>query len=168
MPVTYLILPGYCTDLSPSFYLISVNGTTIYVVTQSPNPGSIFDFWSLQFYCHHYHSVQNIVRSYLFYLQNKIKSIYFINTSTTILIQVNTDVTRVYVPQFFVSSQQRFEVTDIKVPSACHSSQVLDRPWYSSQVLSGPYYNSWTNQCYSSVLQLYFIQKIAGRSVFEA
>ena len=43
-------------------------------------------------------------------------------------------------------------------PSACHSSQVLNRPCYSSQ----------TNQCYSSVLQLYFIQKIAGKSIFEA
>ena len=89
MPVTYLILPGYCTDLSPSFYLISVNGTTIYIVAQSPNPGSIFDFWSLRFYCHHYHSVQYIVKSYLFYLQNNIKSIYFINISATILIQMS-------------------------------------------------------------------------------
>ena len=32
------------------------------------------------------------------------------------------DVTRVYVPRFFVSSQQRFGVTDIKALSACHSS----------------------------------------------
>ena len=37
---------------------------------------------------------------------------------------------RVYVPRFFVSSQQRFGVTDIKAPSACHSSWVLDRPCY--------------------------------------
>ena len=36
-------------------------------------------------------------------------------------------VTRVYVPRFFVSSQQRFRVTDIKAPLACHSSKVLDR-----------------------------------------
>ena len=43
-------------------------------------------------------------------------------------------VTRVYVPRFFVLSQQRFGVTDIKAPSACRSSQVLDRPYYSSQV----------------------------------
>ena len=28
----------------------------------------------------------------------------------------------------FVSSQQGFGVTDIKAPSACHSSRVLDRP----------------------------------------
>ena len=42
-------------------------------------------------------------------------------------------------------------------PSARHSSWVLDRPCYSSQVLKGPCYGSWTNQCYSSVLQLYFI-----------
>ena len=90
MPVTYLILPGYCTDLSPSFYLISISRTTIYIVTQSPSLGSIFDFWSLQFYCHHYQSVQYIVKSYLFYLQNNIKSVYFRNTSTTILVQVNT------------------------------------------------------------------------------
>ena len=42
----------------------------------------------------------------------------------------------------FVSSQQRFGVMDIKAPSACHSSRVLDRPCYSSK----------TNQCYSSIL----------------
>ena len=42
-------------------------------------------------------------------------------------------VTRVYVPQ---SSQQRFGVMDIKAPSACHSSQVLDRPCYSSPLRS--------------------------------
>ena len=52
------------------------------------------------------------------------------------------EVTRVYVPRFFVSSQQRFGVTDIKAPSACHSSQVLDRPCYSSQVSNGPCYSS--------------------------
>ena len=39
-------------------------------------------------------------------------------------------VTRVCVPRFCVSSQQRFGVTDIKAPSACHSSRVLDRPCY--------------------------------------
>ena len=48
-------------------------------------------------------------------------------------------VTRVCVSRFFVSSQQ---VTDIKAPSVCHSSQVLDRPCYSSQVLNGPCYSS--------------------------
>ena len=32
----------------------------------------------------------------------------------------------------FVSSQQRFGVTDMKAPSVCHSSRVLDRPCYSS------------------------------------
>ena len=47
-------------------------------------------------------------------------------------------VTWVYVPRFFVSSQQRFGVTDIKAPSACHSSQVLDRPCFTSQVSNGP------------------------------
>ena len=46
-------------------------------------------------------------------------------------------VTRVYVPRFSVSSQQRFGVTDMKAPSACHSSQVLDRLCYSSQVSNG-------------------------------
>ena len=34
---------------------------------------------------------------------------------------------RVYVPWFFVSSQQRFGVTDIKAPSACH--------WHPTPVL---------------------------------
>ena len=67
-----------------------------------------------------------------------------------------------------VSSQQRFGVTDIKAPSACHSSRVLERSCYSSQVSNGPCYSSYTNQCYSSILQLYFIQKIAGKSIFEA
>ena len=52
----------------------------------------------------------------------------------------------------FVSSQQRFGVTDIKAPSACHSSWVLDRSCYSSQVSNGPCYSSQTNQCYSSIL----------------
>ena len=70
---------------------------------------------------------------------------------------MNGTVTRVYVPWFFVSSQQRFGVTDFKAPSASHSSQVLDRLCYSSQVSNGPWYSSWTNQFYSSVLQLYFI-----------
>ena len=53
---------------------------------------------------------------------------------------------------FFVSSQQRFGVMDIKAPLAYHSSQVLDRPCYSSQVSKGPCYSSQTNQCYSSIL----------------
>ena len=52
------------------------------------------------------------------------------------------DVTRVYVPRFFVSSQQRFGVMDIKAPSPSHGSQVLDRPCYSSQVSNGPCYSS--------------------------
>ena len=51
-------------------------------------------------------------------------------------------VMQVYVPRFFVSSQQRFGVTDIKAPSACHSSQVLDRLCHSSQVSNGPCYSS--------------------------
>ena len=51
-------------------------------------------------------------------------------------------VMRVYIPRFFVSSQQRFGMTDIKAPLAGHSSQVLDRPCYSSQVSNGPCYSS--------------------------
>ena len=51
-------------------------------------------------------------------------------------------VRRMYAPQFFASSQQRFGVTDIKAPSVCHSSRVLDRPCYSSQVSNGPCYSS--------------------------
>ena len=41
-------------------------------------------------------------------------------------------VRQVYAPRFIVSSQQRFGVTDIKAPSAGHSSRVLNRPCYSS------------------------------------
>ena len=62
------------------------------------------------------------------------------------------DVRRVYAPQFFVSSQQKFGVTDIKAPSAGHSSWVLDRLCYSAQVSNGPCYSSLINQCYSSIL----------------
>ena len=39
-------------------------------------------------------------------------------------------------------SQQRFGVTDIKAPSACHSSQVFDRRCYSSQVSNELCYSS--------------------------
>ena len=35
---------------------------------------------------------------------------------------MNANVTRVYVPRFFVSSQQRFGATDVKAPG-CHSSR---------------------------------------------
>ena len=42
-------------------------------------------------------------------------------------------------------------------PSALHSFRVLDRLCYSSQVLNRLCYSSWTNQYYSSVLQLWFI-----------
>ena len=52
------------------------------------------------------------------------------------------DVTRVYVPLFFVSSQQRFGVTDIKALSA---SQLLGLGQTVLQLLG------------KSVLQLYFI-----------
>ena len=52
------------------------------------------------------------------------------------------DVTRVYVPQFFVSSQQRFGATDIK---ALGASQLLGLGQTVLQLLS------------KSVLQLYFI-----------
>ena len=34
----------------------------------------------------------------------------------------------VYAPRFFVSSQQKFGVTDIKAPLVGHRSRVLDRP----------------------------------------
>ena len=55
-----------------------------------------------------------------------------------------------------VSSQQRCGVTDIKAPSACHSSRVLERSCYSSQVSNGPCLAlrkiSVTAQCYSSIL----------------
>ena len=52
--------------------------------------------------------------------------------STGISFFLYTSVRRVYAPRFFVSSQQRFGVTDIKAPSAGHSSWVLDRPCHSS------------------------------------
>ena len=39
-------------------------------------------------------------------------------------------VTRVYVPQFFISSQQRFGVTDVKAPSACPAL----RSWIDSVI----------------------------------
>ena len=52
------------------------------------------------------------------------------------------DVTRVYVPRFFVSSQQRFGATDIK---ALGASQLLGLGQTMLQLLS------------NSVLQLYFI-----------
>ena len=56
---------------------------------------------------------------------------------------------RVYVPQFFVSSQQRFGATDIK---ALGASQLLGLGQTVLQLLG------------KSVLQLYFIYKIAGES----
>ena len=52
------------------------------------------------------------------------------------------NVMQVYVLQFFVLSQQRFGVTDIKAPLVCHSYWVLDRLCYSSQVSNGPCYSS--------------------------
>ena len=57
--------------------------------------------------------------------------------------------TRVYVPQFFVSSQQRFGGTDIK---ALRASQLSGLGQTVLQLLG------------KSVLQLHFIQKIAGES----
>ena len=42
------------------------------------------------------------------------------------------NLSRKYVPRFFVSSQQKFGMTDIEALSAGHSSWVLDRPCYSS------------------------------------
>jgi len=57
------------------------------------------------------------------------------------------NLTQVYVPRFFVSSQQRFGATDIK---ALSGSQLLGLGQTLLQLLG------------KSVLQLYFIQKIAG------
>ena len=66
------------------------------------------------------------------------------------------DVTRVYVPRFFVSSQQRFGEMDIKAPLACHSSQALDRHVVAlrSQMdhVIALRQISVTAQCYSSIL----------------
>ena len=65
-------------------------------------------------------------------------------------------VTRVYVPQVFVSSRQRFGVTDIKAPSACHSSQVLIDRVIALRSRMDPVIAlrqiSVTAQCYSTVL----------------
>ena len=65
-------------------------------------------------------------------------------------------VTWVYAPWFFVSSQQRFGLTDIKAPSACHSPQVLDRPCYSSQVSKGPCYSSEKSVLQFNVTALFY------------
>ena len=62
------------------------------------------------------------------------------------------DVTPVYVPWFFVSSQQRFGATDIK---ALGASQLSGLRQTVLQLLG------------KSVLQLYFIYKIAGESILE-
>ena len=62
---------------------------------------------------------------------------------------VEVSVTRVYVPRFFVSSQQRFGATDIKALSA---SQLSGLGQTVLQLLG------------KSVLQLYFIYKIGGKS----
>ena len=73
-----------------------------------------------------------------------------------------------------VSSQQKLEATDVRALGVsqlsdrpCYSSRVLDRPCYSSQVLNRLCYSSQTDQCYSSVLQLNFIQKKAGKYILE-
>ena len=65
-------------------------------------------------------------------------------------------VTRVYVPQFFISSQQRFGVTDVKAPSACPAL----RSWIDSVIALRSRMDhvialrqiSVTAQCYSSIL----------------
>ena len=61
----------------------------------------------------------------------------------------NADVMRVYVPRFFVSSQQRFGATDIK---ALGASQLSGLGQTVLQLLG------------KSVLQLHFIYNIAGES----
>ena len=53
-----------------------------------------------------------------------------------------------------VTSQQKFEATNIKALSVSHLS---DRLCYSPQLSDRPCYSSQTDQCYSSVLQLSFI-----------
>ena len=50
----------------------------------------------------------------------------------TCIVRCFLTVRRVYATRFFVSSQQKFGVTDIKALSVRHSSRVLDRPCYSS------------------------------------
>ena len=62
---------------------------------------------------------------------------------------VVVDVTRVYVPQFFALSQQRFGVTDIKAPSAWIDHVIalrsrMDHVMALRQI-------SVTAQCYSSI-----------------
>ena len=64
-------------------------------------------------------------------------------------LRVFRSVTRVYVPWFFVSSQQRFRATDIK---ALGASQLSGLGQTMLQLLG------------KSVLQLHFIYKIAGES----
>ena len=54
-------------------------------------------------------------------------------------------VTRVYVPRLFVSSQQKFGVTDIK-PLGGHSSRRTDRVIALRSRMDGV-----TAQCYSSI-----------------
>ena len=44
----------------------------------------------------------------------------------------NQPVRWVYAPRFFVSTQQRFGVTDIKAPSECHSSRLFSSCFFSS------------------------------------
>ena len=67
-------------------------------------------------------------------LQSTLHVVWFLSVHPTVM--------QAYVPRLFVSSQQRFGLTDIKAPSACHSSQVLDRLCYSSRVSNGPCYSS--------------------------
>ena len=55
-------------------------------------------------------------------------------------------VTRVYVPWFFVSSQQRFGVTDIKAPSAFRS-------WIDRVIALRSQMDRVIAQCYSSILE---------------
>ena len=57
-----------------------------------------------------------------------------------------------------VSSPQKFEATDVRDLSVSQLSGL--RSYYSSQISDRLRYSSQTDQCYSSVLQLNFIQKI--------
>ena len=65
-----------------------------------------------------------------------------------------------------VLSQQRFGVTDIKAFSMSQLSGLRQTVLQLSG-LNGQCYSSQTNQCYSSMLQLYFIQIIPEKSIFK-
>ena len=104
----------------------------------SPTPGIYSNSCPLSWWCHS--TISSSVFPFSSCLQSFPPSESFsVSQLFTSGSQSIGSVTRVCVPLFFVLSQQRFGVTDIKAPSACHSSQVMDRPCYSFQVLNGPW-----------------------------